>query len=139
MGVLGDMEGGQIYWTEKGKKMRAYSALLESCIEYTIVNIPPTPLLALSPSPPILKYRNATFSGNFGESYCTEREFKYILKVLAQINENSGYSIKFKYILKVFAHINENSRYSIKFKYILKVLAEVNEKTHVTVSNSSTF
>ena len=43
MGVLGDMEGGQIYWTEKGKKMHAYFALLESCIEYTIVNIPPTP------------------------------------------------------------------------------------------------
>ena len=54
MGVLGDMEGGQICWTEKGKKMHAYSALLESCIEYTIVNIPPppTPILALSPSHP---------------------------------------------------------------------------------------
>ena len=134
MGVLGDMEGGQICWTEKGKKMHAYSALLESCIEYTIVNIPPppTPLLALSPSQPILKYRNGTFSGHFGESYCTEREFKYMLKVLAQISENSGYSIKFKYTLKVFAQINENSRYSIKFKYILKVFAQINHNS-VTV------
>ena len=121
MGVLGDMEGGQICWTEKGKKMHAYSALLESCIEYTIVNIPPPPHPHPRPFtiPPILKYRNGTFSGHFGESYCTEREFKYILKVLAQINENSGYSIK--------------------FKYILKVLAEVSETTHVTVSNSITF
>ena len=43
MGVLGEIDGGQICRTEKGKKMRVYSALLESCTEYTIVNIPPLP------------------------------------------------------------------------------------------------
>ena len=114
--------GWDWWWSDMQDRKRKENACL-FCItrklhwvyyrEYT------PPPLALSPSPPILKYRNATFAGNFGEIYCTEREFKYILKV--------------------FAQINANSRYSIKFKYILKVLAEVSETTHVTVSNSSTF